>query len=559
MPETFSPAVVFSPNGYEATASALFGLNVANQGFLQGLIRHGGLETLHGYLWQAGLDTKFEQLIRDLGTTMPVRIIQPHRLDQLAKLGVLHLGDPQLASAARRRSFVGPRAYALTGITHTLAGAATQILADLVVAPVQPWDALVCSSRAAASVVEEVLRVEEARLAERLGATRFPRPLLPVIPLGIDTARFTPRQEWRAEWRERLGIGPEDVAVLYVGRLTRALKAHPLPMLVALGHAARSHPQPLHLILAGQWQHPAEEAEWRESAAALCPEVRLHVLDGGDKAVRREVWSAADLFTFLIDNIQETFGQAPVEAMAAGLPVVATDWDGLRDTVRHGVDGMLVPTLMAPPGEGLKAALYFATETIDYHGYLSSVAQRTAVDIAAAADAFRALAADPALRRRMGAAGQARAREVFDWAAVIPQYQALWQEQQAIRQAAPAVEARLGLSVPDPRCMDPTQAFAAWPSGTFRFSQRLRPVPASADLRTLLGFTALAEPGKRDEAGIARLLAEDEAGIARLLVELHRRGEARAEELLEALEPTQQDAGRRWVLRLLRMGLAVAT
>jgi hypothetical protein len=282
------------------------------------------------------------------------------------------------------------------------------------------------------------------------------------------------------------------------------------------------------------------------------------VLDGRDKTVAREIWSAADLFAFLIDNIQETFGLALVEAMAAGLPVVATDWDGLRDTVRHGVDGMLVPTLMAPPGEGLKVALYFATDAIDYNGYLSSVAQRTAVDIGATSDAFRALAADPALRRRMGAAGQARAREVFDWAAVIPQYQTLWREQQAIRQAAPAVKARLGLSVPDPRCMDPTQAFAAWPSGTFHFSRRLRPVPTSANPRALLRFTALAEPGKLDEARVARLLAEDEAGIARLLAELHRRGEARAEELLEVLEPAQQDAGRRLVLRLLRMGLAVA-
>jgi glycosyltransferase involved in cell wall biosynthesis len=558
MPEVFAPAICFAADGYEATAAALYGLNVANQGFLQGLIRHGGLETLHGYLSQADLDAKFEQLVRDLGVTMPVRAIQPHRLDQLAKLGILHLGDPQLASAAQRRSFVGPRAYALTGITHTLAGMGMHILADLVAAPVQPWDALVCIAHAAKVMVDEMLRAEEARLAERLGANCFPRPLLPVIPLGVDAARFAPRQEWRADWRGRLGIGAEEVAVLYVGRLTRQGKAHPLPMMAALGRAARSQKRPLHLILAGWWQHPAEEAEWREQAAALCPEVRLHILDGREEAVRREIWSAADIFTLLVDNIQETFGQAPVEAMAAGLPVVVTDWVGWRDAVRHGVDGMLVPTLMAPPGEGLKVALYFATDAIGYHRYLSSVAQRTAVDIGAAADAFRALAADPALRRRMGAAGQARVREVFDWAAIIPQYQALWREQQAIRQAAPAAEARLGLSEPDPRHMDPTRAFAAWPSRTFQFSQRLRPVPGSADLRALLRFTALAEPGKRDEAAAARQLAEDEAGIARLLAELHRRGEAGAEELLEALEPAQQGAGRRLVLRLLRMGLAVA-
>jgi alpha-maltose-1-phosphate synthase len=555
MPETFSPAIAFAPPGYEATAADLFGLNVANQSFLQGLIRHGRPESLNGYLIHAGLEAEFQRLVQRLGPTMPVHVVQPHRLDQLAKLGGLHLLDPQLAQAARRRSFVGAGAYTLTGLTHTLAGGAMHMLVDLVAAPVQPWDALVCTSRAAASVVKAALEAEEARLAERLGATRFPRPLLPVIPLGLDATRFAPRQEWRADRRERLGIGPEDVAVLYVGRLTRTGKMHPLPMLAALGRAARSQPRPLHLVLLGRWQHAFEEAEWRESAAVLCPEVRLHVLDGKDEAAAREVWSAADVFTFLIDNIQETFGLALVEAMAAGLPVVATDWDGLRDTVRHGVDGMLVPTLMAPPGEGLKVALYFATDAIDYQGYLASVAQRTAVDIGAAAEAFRALAVDLALRRRMGEAGRARAREVFDWAAVIPQHQALWREQQAILQAAGA---RLGPSVPDPRHMDPTGTFAAWPSRTFEFSQRLRPVPSSADLRDLLRFTAIGEPGKPDRPETARLLSKDEAGIARLLAELHRLGEARAEELLGVLEPTQRDAGRRLVLRLLRMGLAVA-
>jgi glycosyltransferase involved in cell wall biosynthesis len=543
-----SPAILYAKGSYETDAEKLMGAHVASRNFLQGLISHSRLKTLHGYMGSRNVAAAaFERLARDLGAGMPVHTIQPHRLDQVAELGVLVFSDPNLADAAVKRSFVGSRAYALTGVTHTTAGEWPMTkLADLATAPVQPWDALVCTSRAVAAMVDRMLRAEEARLAERLGATRFPRPLLPLIPLGVDTARFTPREEWRAAWRERLGIGVEEVAALYVGRLSRHGKAHPLPMLAALGRAARSQKQLLHLVLVGWWMHPPEEAIWREQAAALCPEVRLHVLDGRDETVRREIWSAADLFAALVDNIQETFGLAPVEAMAAELPVVATDWDGFRDTVRHGVDGFLVPTLMAPPGEGLEAALCYATGHIGYGALLSVTARLTAVDIGAAAEAFRALAADPMLRRRMGAASKARAREAFDWAAVIPRYQALWQEQQAIRLAAPAPEVFL---TPDPRYMDPNQAFAAWPSGTFCLSQRLRPepAPATADLPALLRFTAPALRGELDEAGIARLLAE-----------LRRRGEATARELLEVLEPVQRSAGRRAVLWLLRVGLAVA-
>ena len=547
MSETIPPALLVVPEGYETDRPDLMGRPVANRGFMQGLIKYGGLETLYGYAphapaGAAPAGAAFERLARDLGATMPVRVID--RLQQLAELGGLDLRDPGLAVAARRRSFAGSHAYCLTGITHTLADAFTMTaLADLVTAPVQPWDALVCTSRAAAAMVDGVLQAEEARLAQRLGAGRFRRPLLPVIPLGVDAAQFARREEWRAAWRQRLGIGTEAVAALYVGRLSRHQKTHPLPMMAALGRAARTQPHPLHLILAGWWHHPPEEAIWREQAAALCPEVQLHVLDGREAAVRQEIWSAADMFAFLIDNIQETFGQAPVEAMAAGLPIVTTDWCGLRDSVRHGVDGILVPTLMAPPGDGVNVARGYSTGQLSYLAFLALTARLTAVDIGAAAEAFRVLAADPALRRRMGASGEALARDAFDWAAVIPQYRELWREQQAIRLAAgPAICD----GAPDPRHMDPTQAFAAWPSRTFELSLRLRPEPAAVnvDLSALLRFTAPALPDEPDEAEIAALLAE-----------LHRRGEMPARELVEALEPKRRAAGARAALWLLRTGL----
>jgi alpha-maltose-1-phosphate synthase len=104
-------------------------------------------------------------------------------------------------------------------------------------------------------------------------------------------------------------------------------------------------------------------------------------------------------------------------------------------------------------------------------GLLAEVARMTVVDIRAAADALVALIADPGLRRHMGSAGQARAREVFDWAHIIPQHQAVWQEQQAIRSAS---KEQPRVPVPNPRHMDSTEAFASWPTKTFSLAQRLR-------------------------------------------------------------------------------------
>ena len=44
---------------------------------------------------------------------------------------------------------------------------------------------------------------------------------------------------------------------------------------------------------------------------------------------RNEVYNLADVYVAPTDNIQETFGLAPLEAMACGLPQIVADWDGI--------------------------------------------------------------------------------------------------------------------------------------------------------------------------------------------------------------------------------------
>ncbi|HRE90473.1 MAG TPA: glycosyltransferase, partial [Myxococcota bacterium] len=68
------------------------------------------------------------------------------------------------------------------------------------------------------------------------------------------------------------------------------------------------------------------------------------------EAQKQACMAAADVFVSLADNVQETFGLSVIEAMAAGLPVVVSDWDGYKDTVRDGEDGFRVTTTMPPVG-----------------------------------------------------------------------------------------------------------------------------------------------------------------------------------------------------------------
>src|SRR5262249_55525675 len=139
----------------------------------------------------------------------------------LAELGVVHRQDPALAADAELRLRAGPGAYCLTGVTHTLASRRIlDALAGLLHAPLEPWDAVVCTSRTAREVVEKVQAVQADYLRWRLGPqVAISGPQLPVIPLGMHLADFDGLAERRAAARRRFGFADDEVVVLYVGRL----------------------------------------------------------------------------------------------------------------------------------------------------------------------------------------------------------------------------------------------------------------------------------------------------------------------------------------------------
>ena len=122
--------------------------------------------------------------------------------------------------------------------------------------------------------------------------------------------------------------------------------------------------------------------------------------------LRFTIWSAADIFCSLSDNIQESFGLTVIEAMAAELPVVAANWDGYRDAIQHGVTGVLVDSYM--PAISLADVAFRHLSGLDsYNSYIGAVSQFCLVDVRA----DRPLDCDfwPAIRRCAGSSGSLRA------------------------------------------------------------------------------------------------------------------------------------------------------
>ena len=246
--------------------------------------------------------------------------------------------------------------------------------------------------------------------------------------------------------RARLGIAEGDLAALFVGRLSFHAKAHPTPLLLAAARAAqRVQGRTVHLLLAGQFPDRAAEMEFREAAGRFRRAARVHFIDGSDGPhgpVMRSAWRAADIFVSLSDNVQETFGLTPVEAMAAGLPCVVSDWNGYKDTVADGETGFRIPTTTIGAGAGIDVADRYAAGIDSYDQLIGITSLATAVDVDACAEAIARLAGDAALRSRLGKAAAARARRLYDWRVVVAAYQDLWSELAELRAASPDLALR---------------------------------------------------------------------------------------------------------------------
>ncbi|RYG91445.1 glycosyltransferase [Loktanella sp. IMCC34160] len=459
------PAIFFHPDAVETKGKDLVGRRSAGESFLKGFLRHTPGDHVNAVTETPASAKAFEVRARELGETRPIKVDTLRGPSDFTRAGCIFFPGPGYLSAAWRRQRFGPQKCSLVGITHTVSTRRViEGIHSTLNEPVEPWDAIICTSRAVHSVVARQLELEAEYMRSRYGATRVPQPRLPIIPLGIETADFLRNDDLRAEARAKFDVPEEAVVFLTVGRWTVIEKANPVPLFLALEDVAKSLGKPVHLWMVG-WSSRDEEEKMHRDGAALCaPTVTTRMIDGRDPWVRRAIWSGADVFTLPVDNIQETFGLVPVEAMAASLPVVMPDWNGFRDTVIEGETGFLVPTRTVRPGLGRKIAERFADGTDDYVRYLSMVAQQTQIDLPAYTEALLRLARDPDLRERMGSAGATHAKARFDLATVVPQYTDLAEELEQLRADAVATTPPLRSGPVNPLEVDPFDLYRHYPS-----------------------------------------------------------------------------------------------
>jgi D-inositol-3-phosphate glycosyltransferase len=162
-----------------------------------------------------------------------------------------------------------------------------------------------------------------------------------VIPLGVDLDRFRPTAKRDA--RATLGLRDERI-ILFVGRI-EPLKG--LDILINAAALLESDVECCVLVVGGDESTQAQVDELTDLARERGIDHRVAFVGAVDHEQLPLYYNAADVC--VVPSHYESFGLVAVEAMASGVPVVASRVGGLAGTVRDGETGYLIPWLCPEP------------------------------------------------------------------------------------------------------------------------------------------------------------------------------------------------------------------
>jgi len=227
-------------------------------------------------------------------------------------------------------------------------------------------------------------------LVDRVCRLGFDQSRAHVIPYGVDTEQFRPDGGRRGIWRERLQIGESDLVVLTIGRMV-SKKGFPF-LLDAIPTLLERFPT-AHFVFGGEGDRLEE---FRQRVAAWAG--RVHFPGVVLRDTLPDLYRTADLF--VLPAVHDAKGNVDglpnviLEAMASGLPVVASGISGIPLAVTDGVEGQLVPEK----------------------------------DSAALGQALNRLMTNQELRLKQGETGRRKAERELTWTAVAARYRQAYQE-----------------------------------------------------------------------------------------------------------------------------------
>jgi glycosyltransferase involved in cell wall biosynthesis len=186
--------------------------------------------------------------------------------------------------------------------------------------------------RAAYAMADSLFTVTQELRAYHARQAWLPAGRFGVLPNGVDTSRFAPRPDERAELRRRLGVGSASLVLGAAGRMV-SIKDH--ATLLRASEVLVDRGIPVQVLLAGS----GPELNMHQEFVARSQRLSGRVIFLGSVAEMEDVLNAMDVF--VLPSLSEGMSNTLLEAMASGLPVVAAHVGGNPELVEPGQSGLL--------------------------------------------------------------------------------------------------------------------------------------------------------------------------------------------------------------------------
>ncbi|WP_062268772.1 DUF4135 domain-containing protein [Endozoicomonas arenosclerae] len=417
------------PGGYN-------GLREANEAFIKAVIRYSRFDELHLYLHDSQTEAfrlGWKPYLDQYGAGKSISILPVNQLSsalQQHAYTVFHSGDPYISDLASLRDRHATRVFPITGRAHSLSDdARLSRVRDLIFSPLKPCDSIICSSSAQKTVMKRLLASASATFSDTVGVAVPYRGQVSLIPLGIEPAGKD--AVGKAAGKPSDSVTSDDASnenspvILCLGRLSETDKMDLHPLLLALNDLLEEGVVTrFQLVVAGVGD---ASGEYLQSLLAQAYEFNLEDFVRFELTVdeekKQQLLAQADVFVSLADNIQESFGLAPLEAMREGVPVILSDWNGYRDLITSGQGGYLIPTASADH-DALSRSLSLVNKT--QAQFIQ--AQGVSLDFDALKQALASLLLDQDFREEMSLMAVQRVNEKFSWPLLIDQYHELVDE-----------------------------------------------------------------------------------------------------------------------------------
>lgn len=414
------------------------GYNVAAEGLLKAFMRYGKADEMlflcEPGRYQEDILSRFinEETILPVGKKFSLvneYDILFHGLDPLKDVNILHSIKEDALPLLSMRERIGkpiPITFTFHGLSEPHLIWDTFI--PMLLLPFKPYDAIICTSDAVVGFMQNIFERLQRTFCENSLTIGMPKLRLEKVNLGIDTDRFRPMD--KVKLREKYRIPHDAFIILWFGRFSDCFKADLFPLLHVFCKLISTFPEKdLRLILAGSQECGTNYAGvLDEQINRMGLESRVRIVFNHQIRDRAELYNIADVFTSPADNIQETFGLTPIEAMSCGIPQVVSDWDGYRDTVKNGITGFRVHTAWCDCFNDFSAADYLPANVGSrrlLHAYLA--AHSVAVDCTDYLEKLKLLVSDNHLLKKMAVNSREYAIKNFDISHTVKHTESVWE------------------------------------------------------------------------------------------------------------------------------------